>query len=100
MPMADELYLSGASHHEVVLVGRNTLDVTGVTGVDSFDSEEFLLQTECGYLGIRGTNLHIKTLDLEQGKVAIEGEFHEMSYLDDGHQRADRAKSLMGRLFR
>lgn len=98
--MAEELYLSGTAHHEVVLVDRNTLDVTGVTGVDSFDSEEFLLQTECGYLGIRGTNLHIKNLDLEQGKVTIEGDFYEMSYLDYGHHRSERGKSLMGRLFR
>lgn len=98
--MAEELYLSGTAKHEVVMVGRNTLDVTGVMGVESFDSEEFLLQTECGYLGIRGINLHIKTLDLEQGKVAIQGEFHEMSYLDDGTPRVEKARSLMGRLFR
>ncbi len=68
MPMADELYLSGASHHEVVLVGRNTLDVTGVTGVDSFDSEEFLLQTECGYLGNQGNQPPYQNPGLGTGK--------------------------------
>ncbi|PTX55248.1 sporulation protein YqfC/sporulation protein YabP,TIGR02892 [Melghirimyces profundicolus] len=98
--MAEELYLSGTVKHEVTMVGRNTLDITGVLGVESFDSEEFLLQTECGYLGVRGTNLHIQTLDLEQGRVAIEGEFYEMSYLDDGPSRAGKTKGLIGRLFR
>ncbi|MFC4075529.1 sporulation protein YabP [Salinithrix halophila] len=97
--MMEEVVTAGASH-EVVMVGRNSLDVSGVIGVESFDSEEFLLQTECGYLGIRGNNLHIKSLDLEAGRVAIQGEFYEMSYLDDGAPRGEKAKSLLGRLFR
>jgi sporulation protein YabP len=96
--MVDELYT--AARHEVVLSGRNALDVSGVISLESFDSEEFLLNTECGYLGIRGQNLHIKSLDLEQGKVSIEGSFYEMSYLDDGTSRMDKTKGLLGRLFR
>lgn len=98
--MAEEVFLSGVPRHEVNLVDRNTLDVTGVIGVESFDSEEFLLQTECGYLGVRGSNLHIKTLDLEQGRVAINGEFFEMNYLDDGTSRTEKTKGWIGRLFR
>ncbi|MDR6227098.1 sporulation protein YabP [Desmospora profundinema] len=98
--MMEEAYLQGKENHQVVMVGRNTLDVTGVVGVESFDSEEFLLHTECGYLGIRGNNLHIKNLNLEEGRVAIQGEFYEMSYLDDGSTRGEKAKSFLGRLFR
>ncbi|SDW86568.1 sporulation protein YabP [Marininema mesophilum] len=97
--MIEEAYTS-ASAHEVVMTGRNNMDVTGVLGVESFDSEEFLLQTECGYLGIRGNNLHIKNLDLDAGRVSILGEFYEMSYLDDGSPRGAKTKTLLGRLFR
>ncbi|OYD06358.1 sporulation protein YabP [Paludifilum halophilum] len=97
--MVEDVVQSGGSH-EVVMVGRNALDVTGVIGVESFDSEEFLLQTECGFLGIRGNNLHLKSLDLEQGRVAIEGELYEMSYLDDGAPRGEKSKNFFGRLFR
>lgn len=95
----EETYQANTTH-EVIMTGRNTLDVSGVIGVESFDSEEFLLQTECGYLGIRGNNLHIKSLNLEQGRVAIEGELYEMSYLDDGTPRSEKAKGFFGRLFR
>lgn len=98
--MMEESVLHGSRNHEVVMVDRNTLDVTGVVGVESFDSEEFLLHTECGYLGIRGNNLHIKKLNLEEGRVAIQGEFYEMSYLDDGSPRGEKAKSFLARLFR
>jgi hypothetical protein len=32
--------------------------------------------------------------------VAIQGEFYEMSYLDDGSPRGEKAKSFLARLFR
>ncbi|PTM54809.1 sporulation protein YabP [Desmospora activa] len=92
--------IQGRTNHQVMMVGRNTLEVTGVVSVESFDSEEFLLHTECGYLGIRGNNLHIKNLNLEEGRVAIQGELYEMSYLDDGSARGEKTKSFLGRLFR
>lgn len=95
--MVEETY---GTRHDLVMSNRNSLEVTGVISVESFDSEEFLLNTDCGFLGIRGQNLHIKSLDLEKGRVAIEGTIHEMSYLDDGSPRADRVKGFFGRLFR
>jgi sporulation protein YabP len=86
--------------HEIVCKNRNLLEVSGVVGVESFDSEEFLLETQCGFLGIRGHELHIKSLNLENGLVAIEGQFYDMSYLDTHVPRADRTKNLLGKLFR
>lgn len=88
------------TQHEVVLVNRNTLDVSGVINVESFDNEEFLLNTECGYLAIRGQDLHIRTLNLEQGKVAIEGSLFDLNYLDDGNQTMERAKGFFSKLLR
>jgi sporulation protein YabP len=88
------------SQHEVMMANRNTMEVTGVVSVESFDSEEFLLQTDYGYLGIRGQDLHIKNLDLEQGRVSIEGHFLDISYLDVHMPRTDKHKSVLGRLFK
>ena len=87
----------GESHHEVIMTNRQTLEVSGVIGVESFDSEEFLLETDCGYLGVRGQGLHLKTLDLEQGIVAIEGQLLDVSYLDI---KEERQKNFLGRIFR
>ncbi|KFZ39484.1 MULTISPECIES: sporulation protein YabP [Thermoactinomyces] len=86
--------------HEIVMTNRNTLDVSGVTRVESFDSEEFLLQTDYGYLGIRGQGLHIKTLDLDQGRVSIEGQISDMSYLDMPVPAQEKVKSVWGRIFK
>src|SRR5690606_16228952 len=68
--------------HELKMINRKKLDISGVINVESFDSEEFLLETENGYLAIRGQNLHMKNLNVENGLVAIEGLVMEMVYLD------------------
>jgi len=87
------------SKHEIILIDRENLQVTGVKDVESFDSEEFLLSTEFGYLNIRGENLHIRNLNLEQGLVSIEGVIIDMGYLNDGYS-TEKAKGFFGRLFK
>ncbi|GJM82368.1 MULTISPECIES: sporulation protein YabP [Paenibacillus] len=87
-----------AKHQELHLLNRKLLDISGVLNVESFDSEEFLLQTELGHLTIRGQNLHIKNLNLEQGLVSIEGTVNSLSYLDPGSNSS--GKGLLGKLFR
>lgn len=86
--------------HEVVMLNRKALAVTGVLKVESFDAEEFLLNTDCGFLAIRGKNLHIKTLNLEDGEVAIEGDIHDMGYIESGESAQEKAKSFLSKLFK
>lgn len=88
------------AQHELMVTNRNAMEVTGVTRVESFDSEEFLLQTDFGYLGVRGQELYIKNLDLDTGRVAIEGQITDISYLDVEPTRLEKQKGFMGRLFK
>ncbi len=83
---------------EVKMLNRKMLEISGVLNVESFDSEEFLLETELGFLAIKGQNLHIKNLSLEQGLVAIEGLVNEMAYLDANSP--SKSKGLLGKLFK
>ncbi|MBB3114122.1 sporulation protein YabP [Paenibacillus phyllosphaerae] len=84
---------------EIKMLNRKLLEITGVQNVESFDSEEFLLETDLGFLAIRGQNLHMKHLSLEQGLVAIEGLVHSLAYLD-GNTASKPAKGLFGKLFK
>ncbi|UOQ44665.1 sporulation protein YabP [Halobacillus salinarum] len=86
------------AEHNVKVWNRRNLEISGVKEVDSFDSEEFLLQTTMGYLVIRGQNLQMKNLDLEASMVSIKGKVFEMSYLDE-HQ-GEKAKGLFSKLFK
>lgn len=84
--------------HEIKMLNRKILEISGVANVESFDSEEFLLETECGFLTIRGSGLHMKNLNLEQGMVAIEGSIDDLVYLDGGAHH--KSKGFLGKLFK
>lgn len=85
--------------HEIKMVNRKKMDITGVINVESFDNEEFLLETEGGYLAIRGQNLHMKNLNVENGLVSIEGYVIDLSYVDHTSS-GDKAKGLFSKLFK
>ncbi|RUS48320.1 sporulation protein YabP [Cohnella sp. AR92] len=87
-----------AKRQEIRMLNRKIMDITGVSNVESFDNEEFLLETECGFLTVRGQNLHMKNLSLEQGMVTIEGLIHSLAYLDGN--TAVKSKGLFGKLFK
>jgi sporulation protein YabP len=83
---------------EIKMLNRKLLEVSGVLNVESFDSEHFVLETDSGFLSIRGENLHIKNLSLEQGLVAIEGYVSELAYKDVNSQ--GKSKGFLGKLFK
>ncbi|KMK74497.1 sporulation protein YabP [Alkalihalobacillus pseudalcaliphilus] len=87
-----------SNDHDVILKSRKQLDITGVKQVESFDNEEFLLETVMGFLSVRGQNLHMKNLNVEQGIVSIEGKIFDFVYLDQSGQ--DKSKGFFGKLFK
>ena len=82
---------------EIKMLNRKILEISGVLNVESFDTDEFLLETDCGFLIVKGQNLHIKNLSLEQGMIAIEGYVRELSYVD---AHAQKSKGIFGKLFK
>ena len=59
--------------HVVNIDNRERVSVTEVTDVESFNEEIILLTLKNGGLVIRGENLHIQKLDLNEGMVLISG---------------------------
>jgi sporulation protein YabP len=84
--------------HDVVMRSRRLLDITGVKQVESFDNEEFLLETVMGFLAIRGQNLQMKNLDVDKGIVSIKGKVFDIVYLDEQH--GEKAKGFFSKLFK
>jgi len=87
-----------APEHDLIMRGRRLIEITGVKQVESFDSEEFLLETVMGFLAIRGQNLQMKNLDVGKGIVSIKGKVFDIVYLDD--HDGGKAKGFFGKLFR
>ncbi len=69
-----------SKRHEIKMLNRKSLEVSGVLDVCSFHSEAFHLESECGHMVIKGQNLHIKNLNLEQCLILIEGTIDQIVY--------------------
>ncbi len=85
--------------HKVVVVGRKSGTVSGISDVLSFDENEIILDTEMGLLTIKGKDLHISRLSLELGEADLEGKVDSMVYSERGHKKKQEG-SLVSRLFR
>ena len=81
--------------HALTLTGRQALSVSGVTDVSTFDESAIAMETSQGTLTVRGENLHVEKLSLDQGELTLTGEVQPLEYDDDGPQRG----GLFGRLF-
>lgn len=99
--MEDKTISRAAQRHRLVIENREKMEITGVLHVDSFDDQEIVLETELGLMAMRGEELHIKHLNLEQGELLIEGYLLELVYSEDhGKKARDRGKSFLERLFK
>ena len=70
-------------NHGISINERKLINITGVLKIESFDEEEFLLETNMGYLVIKGNNLEIVRLDTKDGIVAIKGMVDSFAYLEN-----------------
>lgn len=59
--------------HKLSLEERKRLTVSGVLEIVSFEENAVVLRTNRGTLFVRGEDLHLKTLSLDGGQVAVEG---------------------------
>ncbi|MBS6195425.1 MAG: sporulation protein YabP [Clostridiales bacterium] len=85
--------------HQLHLRERKAGTMTGIVDVMSFDSEQIFLETTQGMLTIKGKELHISRLHLEQGEVDIEGMVDSLVYTENGPYGKKQKGSLMKRLF-
>ena len=66
--------------HKLTLDERSKLTMTGVTEVVSFDDTAVVLRTGLGTLVVQGRELQLKTLTLDGGNVAVEGQIGSLAY--------------------
>src|SRR5690625_338855 len=84
--------------HNIKINNRKELEISGVKDIDSFDNEEFLIETVMGYLVIRGHQLQLKNLNVDEGMIQIKGKIYELMYVEQEHE--GKTKGLLNRLFK
>ena len=87
-------------NHTVNLIERKNVTINGVKKVDSFDSEEFLIETVMGYIVLKGSDLELLKLDTKEGIVTIKGHINSLNYVDSDTNKKQKENSVISRLFK
>ena len=97
--MDNQIHFEQTPYHHVYLKDRKTLELTGIKKIESFDDQEFLMETVMGFLALKGEGLELLKLDTLQGNVSIKGLLKSFSYIDEGMKK-EKESSIISRLFK
>ncbi|NLL31423.1 MAG: sporulation protein YabP [Clostridiales bacterium] len=80
------------------LENRKKLTLTGAEEVISFDDEKILLNTKLGFLTIKGSELKMNKLDVQNGDLIIIGNIASIVYSNKEVKK--EKENIIARLFR
>ncbi len=84
-------------HHNLIMENRAKLSLTGVKDIHSFDDELVLVETEMGILTIKGSDLKMNKLNIENNELIVEGKILALVYSDNEIQKKG---NMFGKIFK
>lgn len=97
--MIEDKKVSKPKVQNLVLENREKLNISGVIDVESFNDECVVVDTELGLLVIRGIDLHINKLNIDNSELGIEGEVVSCEYSDRDGSR-NKGGGFFARMFK
>ncbi len=97
--MEDRKNVNRNKVHNVILENREKLSVSGVEHVNSFNSELIVLETIAGVITVKGQELDVNKLSLDDGNVIISGRVSSMVYSDRDSISA-KGGGLLSKMFK
>ena len=85
-------------YHNVIIKDRKIMEITVVKQIDSFDANEFLIETAQGWMLIQGKELKLGKLDTERGDVVIKGVIESMTYVTN--KKGNGKESMITKIFK
>ena len=85
------------TNQNIIMENREKISVTGVIDIHSFDDELVLVQTDLGILTIKGDDLKMNKLNLENNELIIEGKIIAVAYSDINNTKKT---GIMNKLFK
>ena len=86
------------TRHRMILEDRERMSITGVIDVLSFDEESIIAETEKGMLILRGNNMHVGKLNLDESEVSVDGLIDTIEYSEGGISKGKN--SFLNRIFK
>ncbi|MCL2753867.1 MAG: sporulation protein YabP [Defluviitaleaceae bacterium] len=91
-----------STRHRLVVDKRESVHISGVLDVISFDEAQVICETDMGVLILSGFNLHVKSLNLESGVLEIFGGIEGINYENDvpavGHHK--KKSTMLKKIFK
>lgn len=84
--------------HEIKVVDRGIISLSGIKKINSFDNEEFLMESNMGMILLKGEKLEIIKLDTHDGNVKIKGKLNSFTYIEN--IKKQKEESLIAKLFK
>ena len=81
-------------NHSISIQNRESVEMTGISDVASFNEEEVNASCESGNILIKGSHLLVETLDLDNGILKVNGRITAIVYSEKSS-----SKKLFGRIF-
>ena len=95
--MESSFVVQNVQHHTLEMSDRKNLSLTGVKNIESFDSEEFLVETSLGHLLVKGKNLSLGKMDTDNGHLVIKGIIESIVYVSNNKNSKEK---FVKRLFK
>lgn len=86
----EDLKVPKVKQHSLSLESREKLYISGVTDVGSFNDNTVMVSTQIGELVIKGDDLHISSLDVNDGNLLIKGFINSCVYTQDGGYKKEK----------
>ena len=85
-------------NHGISINERKMMYITGLKKIESFDEEEFLLETNMGFLVIKVSELEILRLDTHDGTLSIKGTIDSIIYMESLTKKSK--STMLDKLFK
>ena len=59
-------------YHRIMMSDRKSLELSGIKQIESFDANEFLMETSQGWCIVAGRDLTLDKLDTEKGEAFLQ----------------------------
>ena len=96
--MNNMIEMNSYGSHEVKITDRSIITLSGINKINSFDDQEFLMESNMGMILLKGEGLEIVKLDTHDGNVKIKGKLYSIAYMDNMKKNKD--ESLLSKLFK
>ena len=96
--MNNMIEMNSYGSHEVKITDRSIITLSGINKINSFDDQEFLMESNMGMILLKGEGLEIVKLDTHDGNVKIKGKLISYAYIEE--IKKNKEESLLAKLFK